>query len=217
MCNVGQNMKTTILFILLLGAPGRLPATETNAPAARPATNAPVNLAERPRAEQLAAVITALKSYMDEETDPVTYQTTVRQNGWNNIYSDTGPTLRLSVAYFMGADRKLPPQLVLFIRCADENWQFLKRHEITFRVDDEKINFGNCQYSGEVVDGGVVEKSFVYLDWEQFRKFAWASTIYFSYGDHNYQILGLARQKWKLLWKYHDLKTEPDPVVSPVK
>jgi len=178
-----------------------LPATNAPAPAASANTNRPSLIAA-----QLASASQAMSAYYQISKDPVDGTVTIEQLDYDHLDDGLGSEL----VCWLHPPKTYPEQVSLHIHSSSEEWRFLEDHGFTIRADDERKNYGDQKDYSKVVDGGVIENFYVDFSMDELHQYAWAHDVWFKLGYKNCQLAYRDRQKWKLLWKYFDLKKQQE-------
>ena len=200
-------MKILLLILTLIAQVG---LAQTNVPAtnAVPLPSRQLSLSTNsPLQAQMDAVDKAMPQYFSFEQDVVSDTKTMSLNEYEILEDTDGADLKLDVVAFIHPPSDLPAKISLHIISHSSEWRFLDDHDFTIRFGDKKLSPGNLAYSNKVLDDAtVIEHVWPDFTIEQFHDLAWADTVYFKLGYKNYEITPGVRQKWKLLWKYFDLK-----------
>lgn len=191
-------------MLIALSSPAQTNLVATNS-ISEPQTNAEATEDEIV-SNQLQSVIRAIPQYFDFHKDEVEGTVTISLSNYIDLEDDNGGTVKLGVVTFVHPPKEVVDYVALYFRSQSPDWKFLDDHDFTIRYDDIKLS-PDSDYSNKILNNGTVyEQFFPNFTLQQFHDIAWADKVFVKLGYANYEIPYADRQKWKLLWKYFDLK-----------
>ena len=201
---INKPMKTNIIIGITLIAWSSL--GQTNSPiTTQVQTNLQVATPEMVLSNQMQAVRRAMPQYFEFSRDEVDQTIAISLNEYMVLEDDNGATLRADVDAFVHPPKEYADKISLHFVSQTSEWRFLDNHNFIIRYDDKTLS-PDADYSNKIFFGGVAESFFPDFTLEQFHDIAWADKVFVKLGYLNYEIPYEDRQKWKLLWKYFDLK-----------
>lgn len=153
---------------------------------------------------QFAAAARAMNSFFETRQDQVTRKITVDQPDYDHL----GDGLGVELICWVTPEQAGPGTIVLHLSSQSEDWRFLDDNTFTLRADDLTKDYGDQKDYSKVLTEGVNEQFMIELTPEELHQYAWADEVWFKLGYMDKEIPYATRQKWKLFWKYFDLKKE---------
>lgn len=169
-------------------------------------TNSASSTPDQVTASQEQAINKAMPEYFEFDKDPVNDTITISLHEYDVLNGDSGDSVKMDVVAFVQPPKLFTDKISLHFISQSSDWKYLDDHDFTIRFDDKKLS-PDEDYSNKVLDeGGVYESVFPDFTLQQFHDIAWSDSVYVKLGFENFEIPYADRQKWKLLWKYFDMK-----------
>lgn len=137
---------------------------------------------------------------------PKWYEENMIQMKYDRFKAETTIGLKIELApKFLPLQRKKPylqgginfkgdiateeaPTVMMAFFAINEEWKFLKYHDLLALVDNEPMEMPETNHDGSVMRGAVIEAIYFGLDWEKFCKLCDAEKVEFRLGLEEFEM-----------------------------
>lgn len=154
----------------------------------------------------------ALPDYFEHTTDPVDDQQKIRQIEPIHLEDERSCGVDLEAICLLRKNERIPRRVYLRLTSISSLARFDENSDFSYRIDSlPRKECGKLDVKQQHnKDYDVIEIMVADVTLEEFKQMAWAEQLYFKVGYKTMLVNYSERQKWKMLWKYFDLRRLKD-------